>query len=242
MLHTTFSGTERFQLVQRLGEGGFGIVYEALDRKRSASVALKLLRHGEGTALYRFKREFRALADVSHPNLVALDELLTDGHHWFFTMELVRGLPIVAYSRHFETPRATGGADARSRGELDESRIRSTFHQLADALSVIHRRGIVHRDIKPSNVLVTADDRVVVLDFGLVSERPITESSDEGTRFWSGDGMVVLGTPAYMAPEQATPQHATPAADWYSVGVMLYEALTGRLPFIGSHVDVIEAK
>ena len=77
---TAFAGTERFELIRRLGEGGFGIVYEALDRKRAARVALKVLREAEGTNLYRFKREFRALADISHENLVGLDELLTDGH------------------------------------------------------------------------------------------------------------------------------------------------------------------
>ena len=93
-----FTGTDRFELIRLLGEGGFGIVYEAFDRKRSARVALKLLREPEGASLYRFKREFRALADISHPNLVVLDELLTDGWHWFFTMELVRGVPVVAYA------------------------------------------------------------------------------------------------------------------------------------------------
>ena len=82
---STFSGTERFELIRRLGEGGFGIVYEALDRKTSEHVALKVLREAEGTNLYRFKREFRALADISHENLVGLDELLTEGHHCFFT-------------------------------------------------------------------------------------------------------------------------------------------------------------
>jgi len=94
-----FAGTERFALVRRLGQGGFGVVYEAIDRSRGTSVALKVLRHAEGTPLYRFKREFRALADIAHPNLVTLHELLTDGWHWFFTMELVRGTPLVSFLR-----------------------------------------------------------------------------------------------------------------------------------------------
>jgi serine/threonine-protein kinase len=96
---TTFSGTERFDLIRRLGEGGFGVVYEAFDRKRTARVALKVLREAEGSSLYRFKREFRALADISHENLVGLDELLTDGRHWFFTMELVDGVSLIDYAR-----------------------------------------------------------------------------------------------------------------------------------------------
>ena len=149
-----FTGTARFELIRPLGEGGFGVVYEAFDRQRSARVALKVLREGEGASLYRFKREFRALADVSHPNLVALDELLTEGGHWFFTMELVHGVPVVTY--------------VRPRSGLSEARLRESLAQLTDALTAIHRLGIVHRDIKPSNILVTAKGRVVVLDFGLV--------------------------------------------------------------------------
>jgi eukaryotic-like serine/threonine-protein kinase len=219
-----FTGTERFELIRPLGEGGFGVVYEAFDRHQSARVALKLLRVGEGASLYRFKREFRALTDVSHPNLVVLHELLTDGGHWFFTMELVHGVPVVAY--------------VRPRNELDEARLREVLAQLTDALTAIHRLGIVHRDIKPSNILVTAKGRVVVLDFGLVAER-LGEIDDQTA---TGESSVVLGTPAYMAPEQVTSDPVTPAADWYSVGVVLYQALTGRVPFTGPIGDVLEAK
>src|SRR4030095_15650343 len=219
-----FTGTERFELIRPLGEGGFGVVYEAFDRHQSARVALKLLRVGAGASLFRFKREFRALTDVSHPNLVVLHELLTDGGHWFFTMELVHGVPVVAY--------------ARPRNGLDEMRLREALAQLTDALTAIHRLGIVHRDIKPSNILVTAKGRVVVLDFGLVAER-LGEIDDQTA---TGESSVVLGTPAYMAPEQVTSDPVTPAADWYSVGVVLYQALTGRVPFTGPTGDVLEPK
>jgi hypothetical protein len=232
-----FKGTERYELIRRLGEGGFGIVYEALDRKRSARVALKVLREAEGTNLYRFKREFRALADISHENLVGLDELLTDGHHWFFTMELVTGVSLIDYAR----PIPHGNPDDRRRrsdGVLDEARVRSTLPQLVAALNAIHRHGIVHCDIKPSNVLVTPKGRVVVLDFGLVSENFI-ESDDAEPGTWNTD---ILGTPAYMAPEQVIPGAASSASDWYSVGVMLYQALTGQLPFSGTNLEIIEAK
>lgn len=234
---TAFSGTERFELIRRLGEGGFGIVYEVLDRKRSARVALKVLREAEGTNLYRFKREFRALADISHENLVGLDELLTDGHHWFFTMELVNGVSLIDYARPIP---AGNPADRRRRsdGVLDEARLRSALPQLVAALNAIHHLGIVHCDIKPSNVLVTPDGRVVVLDFGLVSENVI-ESDEADPGSWNMD---VLGTPAYMAPEQVIPGAASSASDWYSVGVMLYQALTGELPFAGTNVEIIEAK
>ncbi len=234
---TAFSGTERFELIRRIGEGGFGIVYEALDRKRSAHVALKVLREAEGTNLYRFKREFRALADISHENLVGLDELLTDGHHWFFTMELVNGVSLVDYARPIP-PGNPADRRRRSDGVLDEARVRAALPQLVAALNAIHRLGIVHCDIKPSNVLVTPDGRVVVLDFGLVSENVI-ESDDVDPGTWNMD---VLGTPAYMAPEQVIPGAASSASDWYSVGVMLYQTLTGQLPFAGSNVEILEAK
>ena len=218
-------------------------MYEALDRKRSTRVALKLLREAEGTALYRFKREFRALADISHHNLVALDELVTDGWHWFFTMELVAGQSLVSYTR--PTPaseRPDGVPTRRAYGPLDEARVRAVLPQLVDGLQAIHRAGIVHCDVKPSNVLVTAEGRVVVLDFGLVSEGPGVAASHESSAETDSGSLVVLGTPSYMAPEQARVQRVTPAADWYSVGVMLYEMLTAQRPFSGSHADVIDAK
>src|SRR5262245_54090346 len=191
-----FAGTDRFEVIRRLGEGGFGTVYEAFDRKRSARVALKLLRQAEARALYLFKREFRALADISHPNLVALDELLTDGWHWFFTMELVRGISLVAYAAaHADSEAATPAPGPLVR--FDESRLRVALSQLVDALHTIHRAGIVHCDIKPSNVLVTPEGRLVLLDFGLVSELSAAMASDDTI-----SSLVVVGTPAYMAPEQ----------------------------------------
>ena len=234
---TAFCGTQRFELIRRLGEGGFGIVYEALDRKRSAHVALKVLREAEGTNLYRFKREFRALADISHENLVGLDELLTDGHHWFFTMELINGVSLIDYARPVP-PNNPDDRRRRSDGVLDEARLRSALPQLVAGLDAIHRLGIVHCDIKPSNVLVTPTGRVVVLDFGLVSET-VLETDDTDPEAWNTD---VIGTPAYMAPEQVIPGAVSPASDWYSVGVMLYEALTGQMPFAGTNTEIIEAK
>jgi hypothetical protein len=204
-----FPVTGRFSMRRQLGAGGMGIVYEAYDEERQEVIALKTMSRIDPALLYRFKHEFRALADMSHPNLVKLYELISAAGQWFFTMELVQGTDFVEWVR-LPSVRWTG--------------LRAAFRQLAEGVSALHEAGHLHRDIKPSNVLVRTDGRVVLLDFGLVADL-----HDWGERE-STFGQLV-GTPAYMAPEQATLRPLTEAADWYSVGVLLYEVLTGHVPF-----------
>jgi len=211
-------GDGRFELVRRLGAGGTGVVYEALDRERDLRVALKQLTRLDAQSLYRFKSEFRALQDLDHPNLVRLGELVEDGRTWFMTMELVEGEEIVAY--------------CRPGGRVDHDRVRHTFAQLAAAIEALHLSGKVHRDIKPANVLVDHGGRAVLLDFGLLFDPLGAEASDDA----------VVGTAAYMAPEQAASKSVGPAADWYGFGAVLYEALTGVLPFAGNLVEVLTEK
>jgi serine/threonine protein kinase/tetratricopeptide (TPR) repeat protein len=257
----------RFEIVRTLGEGGMGVVYEALDTRRGAIVALKHLRDMNPESLARFKREFRTLQDVHHPNLVTLGELVSDGDHWSFTMELVDGVDFVEYvrgpaksgpkpdaaaytpppasptlrmsERSLEAAPSTRVGRRTRSGEhrlqllpFDEGRLRSALRQVALALAALHERGLVHRDVKPSNIRVTASGRVVVLDFGLVRDVDAQQSTEER----------VLGTPSYMAPEQATSSSVGPEADWYAVGVLLYEAMTGVLPFEGSSMQVLLQK
>ncbi len=213
---------ERFVVLRSLGAGTSGQVLEAWDRLRDAPVALKRLARLEPAALHRFKQAFRALADVGHPNLVALHDLFTLDGDWCFTMERVVGADFLAWTR-------PGGA-------LDEARLRDALAQLVAAVGALHAAGLLHRDLKPSNVLVEqATGRVVVLDFGLVA------ALGAGGAMEAFDARV-SGTPAYMAPEQATGLPVTPAADWYAVGVMLYEALTGALPFDGSAAEAMARK
>jgi len=201
--------SERFVLQRQLGTGAFGAVFEAQDRERNATVALKLMRRRDPQALLLFKQEFRALAGMAHPNLVQFYELHSDGEQWFFTMELVRGRPFM------EAVRAPAAAGL----PFDEELLRDLLQQLAEGLVFLHDAGKLHRDIKPSNVLVAESGRVVMLDFGLVTDIEAGRQEAKGA-----------GTPRYMAPEQAAAQPIGPAADWYSVGVMLYEALAGRPP------------
>ena len=208
-----FAGTERFELVRRLGRGGFGDVYEARDRELGRSVALKVLRRTTVRDLQSFKREFRGLADVRHPGLVQLLELHRAGDTWFFTMELVRGRSLRNdVWRHEPTPGLEALGERRVR--VDRARVVNAIEQLVDAVSFLHGTGRVHRDIKPPNVLVEDTGRVVLLDFGLVT-------------MIGGTVAGFAGTPGYAAPELLAGERATPRADWFSVGVLLHELATG---------------
>jgi serine/threonine protein kinase/tetratricopeptide (TPR) repeat protein len=237
------SRTVRFKVEARLGAGGMGVVYRAHDRERGEVVALKTMRRIDPKTLYRFKHEFRSLADLSHPNLVNLYELVASGGHWFFTMELVEGVDFVTYVRApsrfamqaagTAAPAGSGSGEALEPDQIE--RLRHTLRQLAAAIAALHEVGKLHRDIKPTNVLVTSEGRVVVLDFGLVAD--VGPSGQ-----LQSDGEAVVGTVAYMAPEQTTVQPVARSCDWYSVGVMLFVALTGRLPFEGRPRSVLAQK
>ena len=222
--HQWSPGTEvcngRFRIVRHLGAGGMGVVHQAEDRLWGGMVALKSVPRLEDVALARLKHEFRVLADHYHPNLVRLHELHVEDNSWLFSMEFVPGQP-------FDYALRTGE-------RVDEQQLRHCMGQLIDGVRSIHAAGKLHRDLKPDNVLVREDGRVVILDFGLVSDMlELSEST------YDSDG---AGTPAYAAPEQFTEQTLTEATDWYQVGVMLFECLTGRLPFRGRFRQLMEQK
>jgi serine/threonine protein kinase len=245
-----FRGTERFRLIRLLGQGGMGVVYEAEDGELGLRVALKLLPGLQPDLLRRFKKEFRAAANIRHPNVVRFGDLFSDGERWFFTMELVQGVDLFSNVRGLpgsapgsmrvlpdpddetvRTPRpAAPPKEPENKGVLNQPGVRERFSQLAQGLAAIHAAGQIHRDIKPSNVLVTRDGRVVILDFGLATDGEVRTT------------FIGAGTPAYMAPEQSSSEPVSPAADWYSFGVMLYEALTGVLPFAGQPYEILYRK
>lgn len=214
-----FAGTPRYEIMKRLGAGGMGVVYHAKDRDRNDEIALKTLIRIDGSSILHLKQEFRALADIVHPNLVTLHDLEMHEGQWFFTMELVRGRTLFEYLK----------------AERHLSVVQATLRQLAKGIFALHQLGKLHRDIKPSNVMVDDTGRVVILDFGLVTD--LSASRTSKTR------SPAVGTPWYMAPEQARASVSpTGAADWYAFGVLLYEALTGRLPFEGNMAAVIYKK
>ena len=263
-----WTGNARYDVVRRIGEGGMGVVYEAFDRERGQAVAVKSLLNFTPSALYRFKQEFRTLADVHHLNLVRLYELVVaEGNKVFFTMELVSGTDFLTYvqkpgarrdsqaishiangstthvdhatSATLRPPRSepfTSPEPLRIESPANYDLLRGALRQLVDGLRALHSAGKLHRDIKPPNVLVTSDGRVVILDFGVSADlsRAVDEILSEAPE--------MVGTALYMAPEQALAEAPTPASDWYSVGVMLYEALVGRPPFVGSTFDLLTLK
>lgn len=226
-------GPERYTLVRELGVGGMGVVYEAIEKASGARVALKMLPAVDPHALFGFKNEFRSLAALVHPNLVSLYELVADQDRWYFTMELVDGGDFLSHVYGSGDVEALVAAGEPAFAELaDEAKLRTALAQLAEGVHALHLNGVLHRDLKPPNVLVRRDGRVAVLDFGLavaLGEKLNTRERASGTLM-------------YMSPEQLGGDPLGPPTDWYAVGVMLYEALTGRAPFAGAPQAMFFAK
>ncbi|HEY6463177.1 MAG TPA: serine/threonine-protein kinase, partial [Polyangiaceae bacterium] len=203
-----------FTVLGRLGEGGMGVVYRARDEKLGRIVALKLLPPGfeaDDARRQRFMREARVAAAVTHPNLTTVHEVGESEGRVFIAMEMVEGKAL----------RAVLQGQPLSAGKVLDLAL-----QIAAGVARAHAAGIVHRDLKPENIMVSEDGHVKVLDFGL-AKRP---AGDELLVTGTGEGML-LGTPAYMPPEQARGQPVTAATDVFALGVLFYEMLTGQRPF-----------
>jgi serine/threonine protein kinase/Tfp pilus assembly protein PilF len=216
-----------YRVIDLLGKGGMGEVYLAEDLKHNRKVALKLLPESLNAPpdhLKRFAREARALLALNHPNIITIYEVGEDSGIQYIVTELVEGQTL---RKQF------------AGSKVDPVTALDITIQIASALSVAHDSGLVHRDIKPENVMLRPDGIVKVLDFGLAKlHKEMTIGSDQSI---SIPGMIV-GTPAYMSPEQACGQETDTRSDIFSLGVILYEMLTGRLPFRGLKLnDILSA-
>ncbi|GIW43879.1 MAG: hypothetical protein KatS3mg077_1161 [Candidatus Binatia bacterium] len=224
----------RFQILGVIGRGANSVVYRAYDREVRTQVALKALEGWNPRELYRLKREFRILRSLRHPSLVEIFELFSHPSRGaFFSMELIEGRPLVADIGAEQTSEgryAHVGLDPRSCAKLLVS-----VRELVEGLMLVHASGIVHRDVKPSNVLERSSGGVVLLDFGLAAHR-----DPEGIDVLAERGPA--GTWVYMAPEAILGRQPTPACDWYSLAVLLFEAITGLPAFSGSAAEVWQAK
>lgn len=222
-----------YRIVRLLGEGGMGEVYEAEDTRLGRRIALKLLPKrfaAIGDRRERFEREARSVAALNHPSIVTIFSIEEIDEGPFLTMELVDGTTV---SDHI----------AAKRHSLDW--LLSIAIPLADAVAAAHQRGILHRDLKPGNVMITSDGRVKVLDFGLAKLREEIAEADAGLlstgENLTGEGKII-GTVAYMSPEQAEGKAVDQRSDIFSLGVMLYEAATSERPFKGdTSISVISS-
>ncbi|MHB1095742.1 MAG: protein kinase domain-containing protein [Gemmatimonadaceae bacterium] len=203
----------RYDIMGVLGTGGMGVVYRARDRELNEDVAVKTIRRelisSDAVLAERFKSEIRLARRISHRNVVRTHDLGDADGHLFVTMELVQGITVREL--------------LATRGKLGVASTLALARQFAEALAVAHAAGVIHRDVKPENALIDADGVLKVMDFGIAR---LAEASSNRTQA----GMVV-GTPAYMAPEQLVGEEIDARADLYSLGVVIYECLTGRAPF-----------
>ncbi len=202
----------RYQLEKTLGSGGMAVVYRAMDRMLERPVAIKILRedYSRDTAFrQRFHEEAKAAANLSHPNIVTVHDFGIDAGRLFIVMEYVPGTTLSALLQ------------TRGRFTVDEAL--PLLEQACAGLGYAHRAGVVHCDVKPHNFLITPDNRLKVTDFGIARALASIQPGEHSDVVW--------GSPQYFSPEQAAGGPPSPASDVYSLGVVMYQMLTGRLPF-----------
>ena len=207
-----------FEIVNIIGRGGMGVVYLARDTKLKRSVAVKSMPASlaeNSTARTRFRREAELLASLNHPNIAVIYEILEEEKAGYLVLEHVPGETL---------------SERISREPLKLEQALTIGRQIAEAVSAAHKKGIVHRDLKPGNIKITPEGRIKVLDFGLAKASVSEAKSDEITETHPGR---VIGTPAYMSPEQARGKETDHRTDIWSFGCIMYQMLTNRLPFEG---------
>jgi eukaryotic-like serine/threonine-protein kinase len=209
----------RYQLVAQQGSGGMAVIYKAVDRALGRTVAVKILRPSltsDPAFLTRFRNEARAVANLSHPNIVTVHDVGSDGPTHYIVMEYVEGQDLKKI--------------IRAVGALSVERALNLAIQICAGIGFAHRANLVHADVKPQNILVTRDDVVKVTDFGIAQALSDTQPGQVGEK-----QAVVWGSPHYFAPEQAKGDKPTPSSDVYAIGIVMFEMFTGRLPYMGAN-------
>jgi serine/threonine protein kinase len=207
---------KNYHILSELGRGGMALVYLAHDNKFATDVAVKVLNkeyvHNENIRK-RFLAEARNMFRMSHPNIIKVTDLIDEGDTVAFVMEYIEGETLKDYLER--------------KGKLVDDEIKSLFTQMLDALEYVHEQGLVHRDIKPSNFMITPNDKVKLMDFG------IAKQTDPNTSDYTSTGtQQQMGTPMYMSPEQVhETKNVTPQSDIYSLGVVLWQMVTGKRPY-----------
>ncbi len=208
---STFAG--RYQIIEELGKGGMGKVYRALDRKLNEEVGLKLIKPeiaSDKKTIDRFSNELKLARKISHRNVGRMYELMEEKGTHFITMEYISGEDLKSFIRRV--------------GQLPIGKAISVAKQVCDGLTEAHRLGVVHRDLKPSNIMIDKEGNARIMDFGIARSLEAKGITGAG---------VMIGTPEYMSPEQAGTKEVDQRSDIYSLGVILYEMVTGQLPFEG---------
>ena len=221
-----------YEITSHLGTGGMGEVYQATDSKLGRSVAIKLLPEAfthDAERAARFEREARVLASLNHSNIATIHGVEESGGRKFLVMELVAGDTL---------------ADRVKRGAIPVAEALEIATQIAEALEAAHEKGVIHRDLKPANIKVTPEGKVKVLDFGLAKafepQSAQTSPSQSPTLSMAATMQgVILGTAAYMSPEQAKGKDVDRRTDIFAFGAVLYEMLTGRQAFEGDRKSVV---
>src|SRR5438874_740866 len=212
---------DRYRLIERIASGGMGTVWRAEDLVLHRPVAVKVLSESLGADakfVERFRREARAAAGLSHPNVAGIFDYGEDGDTPFMVMELIEG--------------ETLAGRLRREGGLPPAEAARIASEIASALQAAHDAGVVHRDVKPANVMLTPRGECKVMDFGIAAAAWATPLTATGA---------TIGTASYLSPEQAGGSKATPASDVYALGCVLYEMLTGRPPFTGDNPVAVAA-